>query len=165
LTAAKSLVTGRFDANRYTCLWSQRVQLAINTGDYAAAEEAIPSRPVLVREAALAHRFQGQIAESRWHLEDAADHYRRAAALDGCDAGVHADLARLTLKLLNVDACRYHLRRLTNLSTSSKQLKGQSLNVSQTHIGQLLDEFVLDAPLRMNCRRCGHCHWSSRSEF
>ena len=60
------------------------------------------------------------------------------------DAGAHFELARVSLKLLDLEACRFHLGQQIGITASSRRLRGQSLNASQTHVGQILDEFALD---------------------
>jgi len=42
---------------------------------------------------------------------------------------------------------------MTEIAASSLRLRGRSLNVSQTHVGRLLDEFALDQPLLDALRR------------
>jgi mannosyltransferase OCH1-like enzyme len=123
------------------------VELAITIGDYAIAESTLPTAPATLEETSRIHLFRGQIAEGRWLLEDAAAHYRRARAANPNDPWIEAELARVSLKLLDLDACRQHLLRQVQLSASSNLMKGQSLNISQTHIGQLIDEFCLDRSL------------------
>jgi tetratricopeptide (TPR) repeat protein len=141
------------DAKRYACLWTLRAQLATKTGSLAAAEAAIPDSLPSLQEASLARHFRGQIVEARWRLDDAARHYRQAIALNRNNAGAHFDLARTALKQLDLEACRRHLRRMMDLTSSSIQLRGQSLNLSQSHIGQLIDEFVLDPALLKELQR------------
>jgi len=51
---------------------------------------------------------------------------------------------RLRLRLLDLDAAAWHLRAWVRLGASAKQLRGETLNPSQTQIGQILDEFRLD---------------------
>jgi hypothetical protein len=88
--------------------------------------------------------FRGQIAEARWQLGAAATHYAKAIELEPNDGGAHADLARTSLKLLDLEACRFHLGRLIEIDASAKLLRRQSLGVSQGHLGQLLQEFAID---------------------
>jgi tetratricopeptide (TPR) repeat protein len=136
------------ETRKHSCLWTQLAQLAITIGDFAIAEAAMPATlPNTMYEASRVHLFRGQIAEAHWRLEDAAAHYREARAANPEDAWVEAELARATLKLLELDESRRCLQRQTQLNASFNVLKGQSLNISQTHIGQLIDEFCLDGPL------------------
>jgi hypothetical protein len=117
----------------YIGLWTQRVALAITTGDYDGAAADLPAT---AHEASRVHFFRGQIAEARWELAAAAAHYAKAIALEPNDGGAHADLARTSLKLIDLAACRLHLRHMTDLAASSNLLRGQSLSISQTYVGQ-----------------------------
>lgn len=113
--AARALLSeSEADTERYSRLWIQRVSLAITTDNYAGAEAALLiCNPTMVHEASRVHLFRGQIAEARWLLEVAAAHYRDALSPDPND--VHADLAGTSLKLLDLVACRHHLRRMMQL--------------------------------------------------
>jgi tetratricopeptide (TPR) repeat protein len=142
--AFKLLLDPQAPLRSYACLWTLFVKLAITTGDYEAAEAALPAAPTTVRDASSLYLFRGQIAEARWDMEQAAASYRQAIAINPDDGGAHFELARVALKLLDLDSCRLHLNRLIEITTSSLLLRGQSLNASQTHAGQLLDEFALD---------------------
>jgi hypothetical protein len=146
-SAEQVLSTSEFDCGQYSCLWRQRAQLAIKLGDYDSAERAVPAAQSLVHETSLAAHIRGRVAEARWRLDEAATYYKKALASNPQNPGVHADFARLSLKRLEIDDCRHHLRSMIDLDASSRQLKGQSPNVSQTHIGQLVDEFALDRTL------------------
>jgi tetratricopeptide (TPR) repeat protein len=133
------------ETRRYAGLWTQCMAFAITTGDYAGAEAALSDvLPSTVHEASRVYFFRGQIAEARWQLTAAATHYAQAIALEPNDGGAHADLARTSLKLLDLEACRFHLRRLIEIDASAKLLRRQSLGVSQGHLGQLLQEFAID---------------------
>ena len=65
--------------------------------------------------------------------------------LNPSDAWAHFELARAALMSLDIDKARQALADFIRISRSSLLLKGQSLSPSQNHVGQLLDEFVLDA--------------------
>lgn len=147
-TALALLAQSETETNRYASLWTQRAALAITTGDYDGAAAALPAvLPSTAHEASRVHLFRGQIAEARWELATAAAQYVEAIALEPNDGVAHADLARTSLKRLDLEACRLHLVRMTEIAASSNLLRGQSLNVSQTHVGQLLDDFAVDHAL------------------
>jgi len=130
---------------RHSCLWSLLAKLAITTGDYELAEAILPAAPTTVHDASRAYLFRGQIAEARWDLDQAAENYRQAVSLTPNDGGAHFELSRVSLKLLDLVTCRFHLGQQIDITASSRRLRGQSLNASQTHVGQILDEFALDA--------------------
>jgi tetratricopeptide (TPR) repeat protein len=141
-------------SKRYSCLWTQQAELALTLGDYAAAEAALPIGAALsVEDASGLQVFRGLIAEARWQLTEATAHYEDALALDPSNSWAHAELARAALKSLDLEGCRAHQRRATQLRATSHLLRGQSLNISQNMIGQLLDEFAFDRPLLEELRR------------
>ena len=151
--AYRLLTDPEAQTQRHACLWTLLARLAITTGDYDAADAALPTAPSTVNDVSRVRLLRGQIAEAQWNLELAAACYREAATLAPSDGAPHFELARVSLKLLDLDACRFHLGRLMNIGASSLWLRGQSLNASQTHIGQILDEFALDAGLLDDLRR------------
>jgi tetratricopeptide (TPR) repeat protein len=152
-SAYRLLTDPEAQTQRHTCLWTLLARLAITTGDYGAAGAALPNEPSTVHDASRVRLLRGQIAEARWDLELAAASYREAAALAPSDSAPHFELARVSLKLLDLNSCRFYLGRLIEIGASSLWLRGQSLNASQTHVGQILDEFALDAELLCDLRR------------
>jgi Glycosyltransferase sugar-binding region containing DXD motif len=130
-------------------VWSQQVQFAINLGEFAAAEQLLdkPPQRLTAHEQARVALAKGQFAEARWQLERAVELYGEAIALNPNDDLAHLLLSRTSLLTLDVDAARAHLARWVALTRKSRILQEQSLNASQSHIGQLVDEFALDRAL------------------
>jgi tetratricopeptide (TPR) repeat protein len=142
------------ELRQYACLWTQCAALRLALGDYAGAAEALPSTPPQdVQAASRVHIFRGLISELHWQLEDAATHYRKGIALDANEGWGHTELARTLVKLLDLEASRAHQRRKMDLDVSASLLRGQSLNISQSMLGQLTDEFALDQTLLDELRR------------
>jgi mannosyltransferase OCH1-like enzyme/Tfp pilus assembly protein PilF len=151
--AYRLLLDPEAQTQQHTCLWTLLARLAITTGDHCAADAALPKAPLKIHDVSRVRLLRGQIAEARWDLELAAEHYREAAAMAPGDGAPHFELARVSLKLLDLSACRFHLRRLIDIGAASLWLRGQSRNLSQTHVGQILDEFAIDAGLLEDLRR------------
>jgi tetratricopeptide (TPR) repeat protein len=143
-TALGLLRDPRAQTSRHACLWTLLARLALTTGRLEQAEAILPTKPITVHDTSRVELFRGQLAEARWDLDQAAIHYRAAIQIEPDDGSAHNELARLSLKLLDLDACRFHLGRMRDITASSLKLRGQSLQLSQTHVGQLLDEFALD---------------------
>jgi len=95
-------------------------------------------------EQASLHRCHGFAAERLWQLERAASHYQEAAAVLPEDAGIQHDLLRVQVLTLDVAGARAALRRFCRLLAPATRLQNKSLNVSQTHFGQIIDEYRLD---------------------
>ncbi len=144
--AARALLSApEADTKRHVQLWSQHAALLLAIGDYDGAEAALPeAQPANLQDNVRLKLFRGKIAEARWRLDDAVGFYRAALALDPNDGWTRAELARVSLKVLDLDAGGLHQRRMLELRSSSYLLRGKSLNVSQSMIGQLLDEFAID---------------------
>jgi tetratricopeptide (TPR) repeat protein len=127
-------------------LWSHKVQIATMTADYTAATKMLAAAPAAsATDAARVALLRGQLAEAQFRYDDAIGDYQESIRLNPGDAWAHFELSRAALMNLDIDTARGALAGFIRLSRSSLLLKGQSLSPSQNHVGQLLDEFVLDA--------------------
>jgi tetratricopeptide (TPR) repeat protein len=137
------------ESGRDFALWAERVELAIATADDDAAVAAFGAMPTLTfDEHARAAAFRAKYYEGRWRLVDALAAYEEAIALRPDVVDQHFATARVCLKLLDFDACRAHLAQSVRLNASMNIVRRLSQNLSQTHVGQLLDEFTLDGDVR-----------------
>ena len=100
-----------------------------------------------LRDHALLCHARGLLAEQRWQLAAAATEFRLGIALDDALGGLHEALARVSLLLCDPDTVRQHLRAGMQLNAPSRRLQGLSLHLTHTHLGQILDEFIMDAPM------------------
>jgi tetratricopeptide (TPR) repeat protein len=135
-------------------LWSHKVQISIITGQYAEASASLQNTPAssVVDQARVA-LLSGQLAEAQFQYKPAIAHYREAIRLNPGDAWAHFELSRAALMNLDVHSSRAALSKFVEVSRSSLLLKRQSLSPSQNHVGQLIDEFVLDAEAFAALRR------------
>ncbi|MBR0756432.1 tetratricopeptide repeat protein [Bradyrhizobium jicamae] len=135
-------------------LWSHRVQIATMTADYDRAAEALDKSPASsVVDHARVALLRGQLAEAQFRYDDAISAYRESIAGNPSDAWAHFELARAALMNLDLETSRTALGHFIRISRSSLLLKGQSLSPSQNHVGQLLDEFVLDGEALAELKR------------
>jgi tetratricopeptide (TPR) repeat protein len=126
-------------------LWAQRFQLDLASGAYESAADALRDPPAAsIDQQARVLIFRGQLAETKWRLDEAIGHYRAALARDPNQPHAHAELSRIYLLRCDVDAAADHLSASVRLGTSMRLLRGASLNASQTFVGQVLNEFVID---------------------
>jgi tetratricopeptide (TPR) repeat protein len=146
--AEASLADWEASAGQMTAVWTRRIELAMDRGDHASAEQHLAGlAPVTATDRSRISITKGQIAEARWQTEAAADHFRQALQVNPDDAGLHFALSRVSLKLLDLDTARHHLNRYVTRCAGDSIARGQVSRSSQTHIGQLLDEFALDQNL------------------
>jgi tetratricopeptide (TPR) repeat protein len=132
------------DAGGHSALWTQRVEFHLASGQYDAAEQVLArlahlSRPDMSR----VHAFRGQLAEMRWDFVEAAVRYREALSLQDSVSNRIA-LARAQLLMLDLGPARDNLDAAAALQSSQRLLRGNSLNASQTLLGQFLNKFMLD---------------------
>lgn len=128
-------------------LWLHRVRLALTLGLFTQAESLLISPPVRGPiERGFAGLLRGQLAEARWDHTGAREQYASALAGNPNAARAHAELARVSLLLCDLDACRLHTTEALRLDAAVHKLRGQSLNPSSTHVGQIWDEFRIDPP-------------------
>ena len=129
-------------------VWEQSVGVLVETGEYEAAQQLIDARPAATRkEASRIAFFRGLLSEARCDLESTAANFHQALADNPNDTEVHWAGARIALKRLDPERCRTHLRAMVKLNAFGHLLNRHSSNISQTHIGQLIDEFALDTLL------------------
>ena len=97
--------------------------------------------------------LSGQLAEAQFEYGPAIAHYQEAIRLNPSDAWAHFELSRAALMNLDIYSSRDALANFVRINRSSLLLKKQSLSPSQNHIGQLIDEFVLDTDALAMLRR------------
>ncbi|WP_201863953.1 tetratricopeptide repeat protein, partial [Microvirga soli] len=129
-------------------LWSQCVQFDLLFGDLAAAAVKLQSiSSDITFERARIHVFRGQLAEAQYNFEEAREHYQMALMLNPQDGWAHAEMFRACMLLLRIDEARNHLEAWTLLNAPGLVARGQSTNVTQSHMGQAYDEFALNRVL------------------
>ncbi len=129
-------------------LWVERFQLELLLGEDHALQACLDAMPAAsVVDLAFRQRFAGNSAERAWRLDDAISAYEAAAAMQPRDAGIQHDLVRAKLLVLDASGARRHLRRFCDLTAHVTRLQRKSLNLSQTHYGQIIDDYCLDAEL------------------
>ena len=143
---ALALVAGLpADVAANSSVWMQRVDLLLASGQYAAAGAALQAPPV---RAGLAMGrvldFRGQLAEAHWRFDEAAACYREALKIQDTDSWTRMWLARAQMLLLDLDGARENLAIATRQQSSQRLARGHSLNASQSFLGQILNEFMLD---------------------
>ncbi len=142
LEAATALYPAHFD------LWRQRVTLLIDSGDFAAARRATDHPPECsALELRRVSGLRGLIAEAEWKLDEAYARQVEALDLNPTDPFANDCAARVALLRLDVNSAWRHLEiSVRNNPGQSWRRKGVP-SASQTHVGQLLDEFRLDSDL------------------
>jgi tetratricopeptide (TPR) repeat protein len=95
-------------------------------------------------EHAYRHLFLGRFAERTAQLDNALRHYQAATRANPQDITAHIELARVKIIRLDLDGARHHLKRITEINPGAILRRGGSLNISQSHLGQILDEYALD---------------------
>lgn len=88
--------------------------------------------------------LRGQLAEAQYDYPAARAHYEEAIRLTPSDGWAHMDLARACLMAMDVEAARSELGRFVECSKAYLVAKGKSTNITQNHVGQLLEDFELD---------------------
>jgi tetratricopeptide (TPR) repeat protein len=143
--AARLIASAAFDRNMPFGLWSECAALANTLGDFALTEQVLAhARTVTAAERAQVQFFKAQAAEGGRDYETAIAHYRSALQLNPMVGGWHGELARCHLLLADRASAYAALKQSMTLDAGARRAKGQSLNLSQHHIGHLLDEFQLD---------------------
>ncbi len=126
-------------------LWQQRFQIERLFATDAEIEQLLAEAPAAntVDRAALT-RLRGNLADDAWQIGAAIGLYQEALTLHPDDIEAVHDLARASLMINDVETARASLRRLTDLRVWTHIVASRSTNISQSHLGQLIDEYLLD---------------------
>ena len=128
--------------------WFFRVSAAIDLGLYDIAERMLAAPPpVTEREIARVANVRAQLAKARWNLEAAIDNFGLAASVDPEDSQAVYERAKLKLITFDLGGTRQDLLSHAKLSVAAASREGRAANPSQTHVGQLYDEFAVDRDL------------------
>ncbi len=132
-------------APRHAGLWIQRFQVERLLGTPAELAACLEAAPVAtITDRVRLAQFRGQAAEEGWDIAGALGAYEQALVLRPEDAWALSDLVRARILALDLPGARRDLARLARLTAGEARLQGRSSNLSQTHFGQILDEFALD---------------------
>ncbi len=129
-------------------LWVERFQTELLAGPDAMLQKCLFGMPAATKgERAIKRRCVGALAESLWQMDSALEYYEEAAALNPNDITLQEALTRVKLMRLDLQGARAHLRRQYELMAAERRLRGESLNISQSLLGQMIDEYALDDEL------------------
>jgi tetratricopeptide (TPR) repeat protein len=121
-------------------LWFENTSLDIEMGRYDVVAPALMSPPAYA-DACTVDFLRGALAASQWEFDRAQACFEQAAGHDGQRPGPLVEAARCALLNLDLAAVHEHLRGLNRVKAAELELKGASAKTSQTHIGQIMDEF------------------------
>jgi tetratricopeptide (TPR) repeat protein len=125
-------------------LWLERCKAELVLGTDAEIATCLAQMPATIpAEHALVHQLAGHAAANDWRIEPAIAHYEAAAALRPDSADIQNDLIRCRLLLMDVAGARRHLAHYQRLTA----VPGETRNSSQTHYGQVVDDFGMDERL------------------
>lgn len=126
-------------------LFYQQTVATIDTGAFEAAEATLADAPAgTVGEHGRVHFLRALLADARWDF--ATGIAEAEAAIDAlpADGWIRNRLIHAALLSLDLDRAERHLHLLADLEGSANLLRGKSTNISQSHYGQLFDEFRMD---------------------
>jgi tetratricopeptide (TPR) repeat protein len=130
-------------------LWSERVATLTRLGEFALVEQAMAAAPATSDfQRARASYLAGVNEDRRWRLTDAIAAFEKAVDLHADFPEAHHDLARLYFLMMEPERSARHLRIHLDQDASGRRMRGQSLTLTQTLLGQLLNELNLDPGLR-----------------
>jgi tetratricopeptide (TPR) repeat protein len=133
-------------ATRHPGLWASMVRALLRFAEIAEIEDWLARAPRgSIGAAAEAEEFRGALFEAGWRFPEALAHYRHVVRVDPNRHSIEQDIARVSLVELEVENARAALDRYVRLCAGDRSLRGESTKASQTHVGQLLDEYRLDS--------------------
>jgi len=145
--AAITLAAAAGEAASHQAAWAEVAATRILAGDFRGAKALLDALPERRADMARVHFFRGQLAEAGRDYPGAVSEYAIALRGDPANGDGHGEMARACLLSFDLDTARDHLRLSMRHNTARTVSRGQSQNPSQTHVGQLLDEFALDVDM------------------
>ena len=136
---------GRRSYPTHFYLWFQSAMLNVELGAFKSVEDELKSLPPhSFSEVGRVFFVRGALALAKWDLPTARSQFLRALNHNKRDGWTRQRVVQTTLFNLDTEAAKVHLREFAKLTASENALRGFSTNISQSHYGQLLDEFQLD---------------------
>lgn len=127
-------------------LWLERCRSELLLGTDAEIAACLAQMPAGIdAERAMVLRLAGRAHAEEWNLGEAAAAYEAAAALQPDDADIQYDLTRVRVQLLDLPGARRHLKTYHRLALAARPK--MSPNVSQTHYGQIVEDYAVDGKL------------------
>lgn len=126
----------------------ERFHTELRAGSDAMLQKSLFGIPAVTPgEQAIRRRCVGALAESLWQMDSALAHYQAAAGINAEDIALQEALARVKLMRFDLAGARAHVRRQFALMAPERRLRHESLNISQSLLGQMIEEYALDAEL------------------
>lgn len=146
--AEKLMALPRVAGSREFGLWLEGALARLAFFDVAGCEAQLADPPAIRPfEHSRVFYVRGLLADLQWRIDDAIRAFERALEMHADDSGAHHHLARLYFLRADADGATTHLAGMTQKAASALSLRGQSRNVSQNLIGQLVNELRLDEAL------------------
>jgi tetratricopeptide (TPR) repeat protein len=143
--AVRAEIAGRNQLSFW--VWVQGVGLELDLGNLSAVADALRAPPSSqsAKESARICLLRGQLAEAQWQPEHAVAYYGQAIQIEPDNAWLHQEMSRACLLALNIEEAWKHLGKSLKLGAGAAVQRGQSIKVSQSHLGQIADEFRIDS--------------------
>ena len=124
----------------------QSIQLLVGCGDLAQAEIlAAPSADYTAQQRARLAAMRGHIAAARWRSGEAYACFVEALAHNPAEIATNEWAARMALLCADVDAAASHNATARRNEPVHRIRHRGGIKPSQSHIGQMIDEYRLDA--------------------
>lgn len=136
--------------------WLSRATAAADLGQDELAEALLSAPPGLsVREQTHVLGARAHLEKTRWRLDAALAALDALLAIDAGDAHGLYERAKLRLISFDLPGAWRDLEAHAALQTAEAQRAGRSANPSQSHAGQIYEEFVLDPRLAAELQAAG----------
>ena len=131
----------------------EHCQCELLVGDSTTIASSLAAlRPGTPGERAWVRRCLGMAAEAADQFETATRFYEAGARLAPEETGLQNALVRTRMITFDLEHARANLTTFVANDAANRLLRGKSMNVSQTHYGQILDEYRMDQPLAAELR-------------
>ena len=145
---ARALADSHAEGESHFGLWRQRMELMLALGEFGACAAALDSAPAATQhEHAHVWQLRGELAAALWDPAGSEAHLARATQMHPANGWAQWLAARACLLQGDLDGTTRYLRESVRLDTAALRLRGKSQNITQSLLGQIMDEFRIDAAL------------------
>ena len=134
-------------------LWAQLVTTLIEQGAYEEARRSLDvSRTASVGERVRLCQLRGLLAAAQWDLPAAYQQFDEGAALAPTNGWLHECAGRTAILRFDFEAAKPHLAAAVRNNAAHRVYQRGSAKPSQSLLGQIFDEFRIDADMASRLR-------------
>ncbi len=136
-------------------LWSRHAMSLIACGVFDEAQRTVDAPPgCSARDQMRVCHLRGRLAYARWDLDKAYSYFAEGLKINADDAWLNEIAARMAMLRLDPDLARRHLDASVRNNSRHRHAHQGAWKLSQTLLGQIVDDFRMDKAALGRLRDC-----------